>query len=392
MQKTVSNDDSFIHASSERRPPRRTKITDVLVRKVRSESAAFAIWDTCLKGFCLRVQPTGQKSYKVVYSWRGQPRWYHIGDAQQIKLKAARNIGAEILLRVARGEDPVALKRADREGKTFEQVFASYLKHAMQQNKKSWDQTKYHVERHAMPAWKNLLAKDIARPDVRSLFNKIEKRSMANAMLAHTSAVFQWAVNQEIIPANPCTDIESHSMEPRSRALSDTELREFLLALKREGTVQAHVLTAAAFLGQRIGEICHMRREHIDPTGWWVLPGQRIPALGWNGTKNGDDNHVWLPQPVRELIGDGATGFAFTNGNGGPVSKVNRLMGRICKEIGIEHATPHDLRRTHQTLLAQCGQRDRVIDLIANHRMKKIRRTYNRCRPSALVGQNELIA
>jgi integrase len=47
-------------------------------------------------------------------------------------------------------------------------------------------------------------------------------------------------------------------------------------------------------------------------------------------------------------------------------------------DIGIEHATPHDLRRTHQTLLAQCGQSDRVADLIANHRMKKIRRTYNR--------------
>jgi integrase len=120
-----------------------------------------------------------------------------------------------------------------------------------------------------------------------------------------------------------------------------------------------------------------MRREHIEPNGyWWVLPGQRIPALGWNGTKNGDDNHIWLPQPLRELIGDGATGFVFTNGNGGPVSKVDKLMRRICKEIEIERATPHDLRRTHQTLLARCGASLDLVDRIGNHRMKKIRRTY----------------
>jgi integrase len=109
-----------------------------------------------------------------------------------------------------------------------------------------------------------------------------------------------------------------------------------------------------------------------------VLPGQRIPALGWNGTKNGDTNHVWLPQPVRELIGGGATGFVFTNENGGPVSKVDKLMRRICDEIGIPEATPRDLRRTHQTLLVRCGATLDLADKIANHRMRKIRRTYVR--------------
>jgi hypothetical protein len=68
----------------------------------------------------------------------------------------------------------------------------------------------------------------------------------------------------------------------------------------------------------------------------------------------------------------------FSNGNGGPVNKLDELMRRICAEISIEHAQPRDLRRTHQTLLARCGQNDKVMDLVANHRMPKIRRTYNR--------------
>src|SRR6516164_2800404 len=100
MRKTVSNTDSFIHASSKRQPNRR-EITPVLVRKVRSESKAFMIWDTCLpKGFGLMVQPTGQKSYKYVYPYRGKPSWYHIEDAGKVKLKDARRFAAELALRV----------------------------------------------------------------------------------------------------------------------------------------------------------------------------------------------------------------------------------------------------------------------------------------------------
>src|SRR5262245_43916071 len=137
MRTTVSNDDSLIQASSEKRPPRRTRITPVLVRKVRSESKAFQIWDTHLKGFCLRVQPTGQKAFKVVYSWRGEPRWYDIGDAQQVKLAKAHEIFWEVMGRVAKGEDPHTLRRANREGETFEQVYRRYLtKHAMQNLKR----------------------------------------------------------------------------------------------------------------------------------------------------------------------------------------------------------------------------------------------------------------
>src|SRR5262249_26956283 len=155
------------------------------------------------------------------------------------------------------------------------------------------------------------------RRDVWNLFDKIESHSTANAVLAHTSAAFKWMVKREIVPTNPCIDVESHKMDPRQRCLSDTELRELLLALKREGTVQARALTAAVFLGQRPGEIANWRREHIvDGGAWWEVPGKPVPALGWPGVKNGDTHDVFLPQPVREIIGDGATGFVFTSANG----------------------------------------------------------------------------
>src|SRR5262249_46476370 len=156
-------------------------------------------------------------------------------------LKDAQTIGRKVLYRVADGEDPHTLRRADREGKTFEEAYKDYLKHAIR-NKKSWEQGKYHVDRHVLPYLGKRLAKDIVRREVRKIFSGIESRSTANAVLAHTSSVFTWCMEQEIREGNPCVGIESHEMTPRSRWLSDTEIASFWAALDRIDTVAARVL------------------------------------------------------------------------------------------------------------------------------------------------------
>src|SRR5262245_50122699 len=90
------------------RPPQRVKITEALVRRRRAEAEAHNIWDTHQRGLVLRVQPSGHRAWKAVYSIHGRARWYHIGDARAVCLKAARAIAAEIMVAAARGQDPAA--------------------------------------------------------------------------------------------------------------------------------------------------------------------------------------------------------------------------------------------------------------------------------------------
>jgi Arm DNA-binding domain len=97
------------------RPARRRKLTEKLVEKIRPEAAAFAIWDTYQRGLCLRVQPTGQRSWKAVYSLNARPRWLHLGDASAIGLADARRIAAKVMLKVAEGGDPLAERQAGRD-------------------------------------------------------------------------------------------------------------------------------------------------------------------------------------------------------------------------------------------------------------------------------------
>jgi len=104
------------------REARRKKLTERFVRTVRGEAAAFAVWDTYQHGLCIRVQPTGQRSYKAVYSYRGKARWCHLGDAGAIGLTDARRMAAKIMLAAAEGKDPLGEIQAERGSDTFAEL------------------------------------------------------------------------------------------------------------------------------------------------------------------------------------------------------------------------------------------------------------------------------
>jgi hypothetical protein len=65
-------------------------LTELKVRKAKpKKGAAYSIWDTKLRGLALRVQPSGRRSWYVIYSF-GRPRWLRLGDATAIGLSDAR--------------------------------------------------------------------------------------------------------------------------------------------------------------------------------------------------------------------------------------------------------------------------------------------------------------
>ena len=123
-----------------------------------------------------------------------------------------------------------------------------------------------------------------------------------------------------------------------------------------------------------------MRHEHIVD-GWWEMPGEPVPALGWPGTKNGESHRVWLPQPAQAIIaelGDGATGFVFAGARGRPVHGLDAAMRAICKKLGVERATPHDLRRTHGSTITALGFGRDAMNRIQNHKEGGIASVYDR--------------
>ena len=109
--------------------------------------------------------------------------------------------------------------------------------------------------------------KVITRSDVRAILSKlVEAPVLANAVLASASAIFSWAVDQEIITVNPCTGIERNQSTSRERVLSDKAPR-FWSAFSELDLMRGAALKALLLPGQRPGEVAHMRRNTSSMAG-----------------------------------------------------------------------------------------------------------------------------
>jgi integrase len=316
------------------REARKARLTDRSARSTKPESAAFNVWDTYQRGLVLQVQPTGQRAFKFVYS-RGKPRWYHIGDAA-IGVDEARKIAAEVMVEVARGKDPVAERRAERGSVTFGELADRYVEQYAKRKNKSWRSTRRKlVEPHLLPRWGKLDAKSITRSDVRALIGRIEAPVLANNVLSAASAIFSWAVEQEVVAVNPCKGVDKNEEQSRERVLSDSEVKLFWSAFDSAGLVRSSALKVILLTGQRPGEVSCMRRQHVAD-GWWTMPGKPDHKLGWPGTKNEQTHRVWLPEAAREIIAEvdeSSTGFVF--GGKRAVTRLDGAMRDICAALEV---------------------------------------------------------
>jgi hypothetical protein len=85
------------------------------------------LWDTYQRGLALLVQPSGYRSFKLIYRHHNRPRWLTIGAADAIGLAEARRLAAELMLEVIRGRDPQAERRAERGAGTFAELARRYV-------------------------------------------------------------------------------------------------------------------------------------------------------------------------------------------------------------------------------------------------------------------------
>jgi integrase len=363
-------------------PPSKKRLTDQLIKNLNSDRGRTMVWDTKLSGLALAVYPTGKKVFKCVYPFAGRTRWYNIGRADHIDLDGARKFAAEVLLKVATGIDPQSERRAQRSAGTFEELAQQYVEQYARKENKAWAQSDGLVQRLLVPKWGKMKASAITRSDVKAAFSCIKSASVANQTLAAASAIFSWAIREDVagVTVNPCSKIKRNKETSRERILSEGEIPRFWAAFDDLGLVIGSALKTLLLLGQRPGEVCRMRREHIVD-GWWEMPGEPVPELGWPGPKNSATHRVWLPEAVIELISEidpeAKTGFVFASTRGKPI-ELTRAMFRISDELGAEPVRPHDLRRTHGSTITGLGFGRDAMNRIQNHKEGGIASVYDR--------------
>jgi hypothetical protein len=275
-------------------PYRRKKLTHLDATRARPQDRTFVIWDTQQRGLGLRVQPSGHRAYVFVYRHSGRSRWITIAPANALELTEARRRAAKLMLDVLDGKDPAGERKATSVRTptlTFATLAHRYVAEFSQRRNKSWRQAEALIRRNVLPLWADRDPSTITRADVRAILAKITAPVLQNQVLAAVSAVYTWASRQEILAVNPARGVERNQVTSRERVLSDAEVPQFWQAFGKAG-IPGMALRVLLLLGQRPGEIQHMRREHVTSDGWWTMPGSPEPATGWPGTKNANTHRV----------------------------------------------------------------------------------------------------
>ena len=185
----------------------------------------------------------------------------------------------------------------------------------------------------------------ITHRDIAEAIDAIEAKSEAAHAFKNIRAFFNWCVPR-YLPHSPCNGLKPPSRYiPRSRVLSDDELRKVWNATGDNiyGTT-VHLLI---LMGQRLGETAAIQKEWLDGTTL------TIPSAF---TKNNREHKIPVPRAAIPLIHKLH-----------PFKSWGKCKGQLDKASGVSGYTHHDLRRTYATNLQRLGTRLEVIERLLNH-------------------------
>ena len=397
-----------------------TLFTDTMIRKLKPEGEKYTRSEG--NGFTIRVLNSGAKRWLYVYQFEGKRREMVLGSYPEVTLEAARNNFEAARKKVKNGIDPIAEKEAEAEASrmapTLKELCDEYVERHAKRFKKTWEEDRRILTLDVIPLLGERKASAIVKRDIIHLLERIIDRGspgMANNCFQVVRKMFNFAVERDILPFSPCNGLKlpapKHS---RDRVLSEQEIRAFWQNLDRCAMSNAAKASLRLILitAQRPGEVAGLHTSEIVD-GWWNLPVARA--------KNAKAHRIPLTPLAMKIIEEAIaetkdtleippdqeySGFIFPNprqrtqpmaghalsiaisrNRAWPITDANgqplfNAEGKPATEnrIGTDKFTPHDLRRTAATRMAESGEMDEVIDAILNHAKQGIIKVYNQYR------------
>jgi integrase len=363
-------------------------LTDLQVRKLTPKKSRFEVSDG--KGLAIRVTPNGVKAWVFRYQFQGIPRRMTLGNYPGVGLAEARESHGAAMAALQRGIDPgaeaLAKKSKRKAAPTVSDLLDEFWEVELVKTPSGKERRRL-VEKDVIPSWGKKKVTDITRRDAVLLIDRVRQRAPVGASRLQSVIVrlFNFAAERGMIEFSPLVGMRRPKEKPRARVLSDDEIKVLWAGLdleNKEIDLYAPVKLALKMIlltGQRPGEVSAMRWNEIDGQTW-TLPAERA--------KNRQENRVPLGPMALETL-DAARmyshpdcEFVFESSHKPlkPIIRqsVTRAVDRHWSEMGLsEKFTPHDLRRTLRTRLAEIGVSDIVAERVLGHKLQGLMAVYN---------------
>jgi integrase len=350
---------------------------------LRCAGLSFRITSKGSRTFCFRFRdPVTRASTRAT-----------IGIYPDVGLSAARARADAMRAAVADGTNPVVEKRRGRataSQRGFAAVAERFMVEHSRRKKRSADGDDRNLNLHVLPKWKTRQIDDIRRADVIELIEGIVaagKPVLANRVQSLISSIFSFALDADLLSANPCARLRKRGEETAgTRILSDQEIRLFwrrsLLSPVSRGAglaMRLQLLTGAR--PSEAAEIDLRELKALDDAGnaSWIIPGERtknkrphlipLSQMALEVVQDGleiidEDDEFLFPSPIKRTapIDGHALAVAMRR-----MAESDKLSGPGSKTWKADPPTPHDLRRTFATRLAELGVPKEDRDACLNH-------------------------
>jgi integrase len=379
------------------------KLTARTIASLKPRTTRFEVFDADTPGLALRVTPSRVKTWTLFYRQAGRLRRLTLGThSEKFGLAEARIAALNARSDVSKLIDP-AVEKAEAKldaASTIAKLVEVYAADPVVTAKRSWTEEQRVLDKDILPAWGDRPVKAITRADVRALMNAKAAGTedtkgapvMANRLLAHVSHLFNYALDLDLLDANPAARLPKLPMTSRERVLTRDEVRALWRYVTKDevpkdgkapawSEVMRDLFAVLLLTGQRLGEVAGMKWTDVDVrAGWWTLPATE--------TKNKHQHRVPLSKPARAILTRRRPTsdedverqvYVFSTMPGSNIyARAKKAMAQLCGAFKWTNARAHDLRRTVATNLGELGIAPHVISAILNHTDGSITAVYNR--------------
>lgn len=376
------------------------KLTKRVVDHAGLRASRYVIFDSEIRGFGLRVFPSGQKSWIFEYKVDGGGRKAStkrvtIGRSDEFTPDEARKLAEKLRAQAKIGEDPQSEKIAYRKALTVSELSDDFLKHVGSKKRVSTEAMYRDIlERLVKPVIGNRKAADIKRADLARVHLALAGTPyQANRTLAVLGSMYSFAGKHGLVPEghHPAKGIEKFDETSRERLLSAKELVRLGEAIrvaetdgipwkikpakktkhvpkaKREAVIGPHAAAALRlliFTGARLSEVLNLEWAHVDlERGLLLLPTSKT------GKKT-----IVLNAPAMAVLSNLARvgKYVIAGKTAGtevekPRADLKRPWAMVTRHAKLENLRIHDLRHNFASFGAGGGMGLPIIGKLLGH-------------------------
>ena len=339
------------------------KLDQHRVDALKARKSVYDMRDRGLKGFGLRIWPSGKKRYFIHSQHDGRRVWKTVACADSASADEARARASAMLAAIRRGGDAPEVSEILFET-VADEVFTRYAR--------NWKPSTLKVNHnyfrnHILPHFKGRSIADIDSADVRQWFTSLHaKPAAADRSAPILSVIMRQAEVYNYRPegSNPCKGIKRYRRKGRERFLAAAEIRRLAAVLQRceaDRPQQVAIIKLLLLTGCRASEVRTLKWKHWRE-GQLFLPDSKTgPRTVWlSSAARAVMDH--LPQTASWMFPSPRTNGPLSHG------ALDEAWRQIREEADLRDVRLHDLRHTYASMALMHGETVPTIGRLLGHR------------------------